>query len=73
VGISVRAPRQAAGLGANPAVSLSRARELHKAAAALVAAGVDPIAARGAQRQTATAAMTVKQACEAHLAAQRAL
>jgi integrase len=65
--------RRTMGLGAYPAVSLSRARELHKAAAALVADGFDPIAARGAQRQTAaTAAMTIQQACEAHLAAQRA-
>jgi integrase len=63
--------RRTMGLGAYPTVTLSRARELHKAAAALVANGVDPIAARGAQRQTAvTAAMTVKQACEAHLKAQ---
>jgi integrase len=66
--------RRTMGLGAYPAVSLSRARELHKAAAALVTKGVDPIAARGLERQTAAvaAAMTVKQACEDHLVAQRA-
>ncbi len=64
--------RRTMGLGSYPAISLSDARQLHKDAAALVRDGVDPITARGAERQTAATALTVKQACEAYITAQRA-
>ena len=61
--------RKTMGLGGYPAVTLGKARELHKDAVALVAAGIDPIAARKADRQIAAASFTVMEACEAYITA----
>ena len=60
------------GLGAFPKVSLAKARELRDDARKLVAAGIDPIIARGGAQQAAASALSVKQACERYLEAQKA-
>jgi integrase len=60
------------GLGAFPAVSLKEARDKHVEAQRLARAGVDPIIARGAQRQIAASARSVQATCEAYVEAQRA-
>lgn len=64
--------RRAMGLGPYPTVSLKEARELRDDARKLVRAGTDPIIARGAKRQVAAAALSVRAACESYITAQRA-
>jgi integrase len=59
------------GLGPAPSVTLKDARQLAEAARKLVRDGADPILARDQSRQTAAAALTVTQAVEGWLAAQR--
>ena len=64
--------RRAMGLGPYPTVTLKEARELRDDARKLVRAGTDPIIARGAKRQVAAAALSVRAACESYITAQRA-
>jgi integrase len=68
----VHGKRRHMGLGAFPKVSLAKARELRDDARKLVAAGTDPIIARGGAQQAAAAVLSVKQACERYLEAQKA-
>ena len=64
--------RRTMGLGPYPRITLKKARELHKAAAEQVHDGIDPIVARGQSRIAAAKSLTVEQAAQAYVAAQRA-
>ena len=63
--------RRTMGLGPYPRIALKKARELHKAAAEQVHDGFDPIVARGQSRIVAAKSLTVEQAAQAYVEAQR--
>jgi integrase len=60
------------GLGRYPDVTLRDARAVHLEAVKLRDSGIDPIEARKVERQIASNVLTVKEACENYLTAQRA-
>ena len=64
--------RKTMGLGGYPAVTLGKVRELHRAAVAQVTAGIDPIAARKANRQVVASSLSVMDAAEAYITAMQA-